>query len=564
MNKGLKNLPISKRLFFTFAVILAVFFVTVLLAVFGLFSTGKNFDSFYNESYAIADKANTLKADIEIVAKYIGYSMMEENVQKTAEYIEAAKDKISELREGTAFMKENLKQPENLNIIEKYDTVMKTIMEDRDMVFELAEQNKNTEAVELYFNKVRPSFVEANEYLIQIRDSASKDAIRNYTTASSQKNIITIVLLILSVLTFVITVLMARYIIKSITRPIMEIELAAKEMATGSLNVSLTYESADEMGSLASSMRVLIKKMKEIIQDIGRILAGLADGDFHITSNCLNHYVKDYVPILQSMRLIRDNLNNTMLEINEATQQVAVGASQMAESAQSLAEGATEQAGAIEELTASVENVASMAENSSDKTKAAYEQIRLSAEKAENSKQEMEEMRVTMERINTTSKKIETIIAEIEDIASQTNLLSLNASIEAARAGEAGRGFAVVADQIGKLASDSAQSAVNTRELIGKSMKEIEVGNSITMNTAGIFEEVIGEMKAFAVMAKDTSEISIAQYENLKQIQVGIEQISNVVQSNSAAAEETSATSEELSAQTENLNAQIGKFKLLQ
>lgn len=157
MNKRLKNLPISKRLFFTFGVILVVFFTTVALAVFGLFSTGKNFDSFYNESYTIADKASTLKADLEIVAKYIGYSMMEEDVEKTAEYIEAAKDTISELREGTTFMKENLKQPENLNLIEKYDTVMKTIMEERDMVFELAGQNKNTEAVELYFNKVRPT-----------------------------------------------------------------------------------------------------------------------------------------------------------------------------------------------------------------------------------------------------------------------------------------------------------------------------------------------------------------------------------------------------------------------
>ena len=71
-----------------------------------------------------------------------------------------------------------------------------------------------------------------------------------------------------------------------------------------------------------------------------------------------------------------------------------------------------------------------------------------------------------MTRINETSKNIENIISEIEDIASQTNLLSLNASIEAARAGEAGRGFAVVADQIRQLAEQSTKSAVDTRELI--------------------------------------------------------------------------------------------------
>ena len=82
-----------------------------------------------------------------------------------------------------------------------------------------------------------------------------------------------------------------------------------------------------------------------------------------------------------------------------------------------------------------------------------------------------------------TSQEIQNIIGSIEEIASQTNLLSLNASIEAARAGEAGKGFAVVADQIGKLAGDSAQAAVNTRDLIEKSLQEIENGNQITEKT---------------------------------------------------------------------------------
>ena len=89
------------------------------------------------------------------------------------------------------------------------------------------------------------------------------------------------------------------------------------------------------------------------------------------------------------------------------------------------------------------------------------------------------------------SKEIGNIITDIEDIASQTNLLSLNASIEAARAGEAGKGFAVVADQIGKLAADSAKSVVNTRDLIDKTLVEIEKGNTITRTTADAFNQII-------------------------------------------------------------------------
>lgn len=174
----------------------------------------------------------------------------------------------------------------------------------------------------------------------------------------------------------------------------------------------------------------------------------------------------------------------------------------------------------------------------------------------------MNELVGAMERITDTSKEIEKIIGAIEDIASQTNLLALNASIEAARAGEAGKGFAVVADQIGKLAADSAQSAVNTRELIGKSLEEIGSGNEIVERTMETIGNVLAGMEGFATAATQAAEGSRTQADMLKQVEAGIEQISTVVQNNSAAAEETSAISEELSAQAENLESMVAQFQL--
>ena len=167
-----------------------------------------------------------------------------------------------------------------------------------------------------------------------------------------------------------------------------------------------------------------------------------------------------------------------------------------------------------------------------------------------------------MQRINETSKQISDIIGEIEDIASQTNLLSLNAAIEAARAGEAGRGFAVVADQIRKLADDSAQSAVHTRELIETSLQEIEKGNQITDKTAEALQKVVEGIEDLANESKKSMEESHAQADAMAQIEQGIEQISTVVQNNSATAEETSATSEELSAQATNMNELTDAFRL--
>ena len=167
-----------------------------------------------------------------------------------------------------------------------------------------------------------------------------------------------------------------------------------------------------------------------------------------------------------------------------------------------------------------------------------------------------------MVRINDTSKEIANIITSIEDIASQTNLLSLNASIEAARAGETGRGFAVVADQIGKLAADSTTSAANTKDLIENAIREIENGNAIMQRTMQSIGTVINGIQTLAESTKEISALSTSQADAMKQLEIAIEQISEVIQNNSAAAQETSATSQELFAQSTTLDESVKQFKL--
>lgn len=562
MKTKLNNMTISKRLRLTFGAILALLVITVAFSVVGLFSIGNNFDKFYDEAYQITNKAEALRRDIQMVAKYIGYSMMEQDTAKTAQYIQSAEAEIQLLREGTAYMKEHFTG--DSSIIEKYDSVMLAVKDDRDMVLQLAGENRNDEAIELYFNEVMPAFMQANGYLEQVGEIASAQADDSYQSASNQKTIITVILLVISVFAFAVTLLLIRIIVRSITAPINELKQMAEDMASGNLHAEIDYTGQDEIGILASSMKDMSKALREIILDIGVTLGELGNGNFQVKSKQLERYVKDYTPIINAMRQIRDNLNTTLHGINEVSNQVASGSEQLTESAQGLAEGATEQAGAVQELTAMVNNVTLIAENTAKSGKEAYLSAMDSTKKAEAGRQEMMALTAAMKGISDTSKEIENIIVAIEDIASQTNLLSLNASIEAARAGEAGRGFAVVADQIGKLASDSAQSAVNTKALIVKALEEIDTGNEITEKTSAAFAEVITDINFLANVAKDSNESSQEQLDSLKQVETGLEQISAVVQSNSAASEETLATSEELSAQAVSLKEQTGKFRLLE
>lgn len=318
----------------------------------------------------------------------------------------------------------------------------------------------------------------------------------------------------------------------------------------------------DEVNDLAVVLKAVAGNLNRIINDIDDEVNALANGNFMITIKDPGLFVGEFEGLKNGIENITDKFRDTLIQIEEASDQVDAGAGQLAESATALAEGATDQAGAVQELTATVTNVTVAAEDTAKQVGDAYKEGLEYRNQAEHGSEEMNNLISAMERISDASKQIENIIAEIEDIASQTNLLSLNASIEAARAGEAGKGFAVVADQIGKLATDSARSAVKTRELIHNALEEVDAGNVMTQRTKESLEEIINGIEFLSNSSKQASDTALAQADTMREIEKGIEQISGVVQNNSASAQETSATSEELAAQATSLKELIGQFIL--
>lgn len=372
---------------------------------------------------------------------------------------------------------------------------------------------------------------------------------------------ITIIMLVIAVAAAAV---LARRIGSAIGNPINKCADRLKLLAEGDLESEIPkVDTRNETMILAESTGVIVKRMKEIIGDAGYLLAEMAEGNFTVTSQIgEDAYVGAFQKLLVSIRKLNKDLKETLEEIREASKQVEAGAGQMADSAQSLAEGAAEQAGSVEELLATVTEVSGHVQENTRATDNAHDRANAVAKEAKVSQDKMRDLTLAMKKIEETSNEISSIIEGIEDIAEQTNLLSLNASIEAARAGEAGRGFAVVADQIGKLAEQSAASAVDTRKLIETSIEEVNAGGGITRDTAEYLDKVMQGLDEILMAVGGVRRASDKQAVAMKEIESGVGQIAQVVENNSAAAEETSATSEELSAQSESLNSLVTRFKL--
>ncbi len=349
----------------------------------------------------------------------------------------------------------------------------------------------------------------------------------------------------------------------SLTKPIMDLNQTAQQLAAGDLDVNLKVTSQDEIGELGESIQKTVARLKEYIvyiDETSEVLAQVADGNLNISLK--NDYVGEFQKIKTALLNISDSMNQVMLGINESSQHVSVGASELASASQILAEGAEQQAASIEQLTATTATVAEQVDNSRKEAEASAKATEQAAAIIEENQEKMKQMMEAMDKIQETSQQVVGIIQTIEDIASQTNLLSLNASIEAARAGEAGKGFAVVADEIGKLALESSEAANTTKELIGISMEEISKGNTIAGSAMESLKESVLAIGNVNKMIKVTAENAAVQAENMNQLRMGIEEIAHGIQDNSAASQETSATSEELASQAEMLNQMVQKFEL--
>lgn len=568
LKKWIGNLKVAAKLkvYRTSVLVMTAFFVLVaLVSTLVIRSNIRHITEVWSPSLEYLQELETMTAKYRIKQ----YQHLVESDAAAMATCEKENDNIeSQIKDATAKLGEiinsNKKAQQGKADYEKATSAWEEYLSTSDEVYKLSRDNKQAEAAKIMIGSAYESYMSFVKQLNTLHDDFQVELDNAKTLANICTIIIFIVIIVTGIAIAVVATVIGKIITDSITEPVQQIDAAVASLRKGELsNIEmLTYESDDEFGDTIRMLKEAMNILSDYVREISQEVKFIAQGDLTRNGDDITPFLGDFSELKDSLVYILKRFNSTLSEISGIAEQVTHNAKEVESASKSLSDGATEQAGVIQELNATIDTVVDLAVDTAKETKNASERVKASANKANEEKEKMNVLLTEMEHITEISKEIGNIITDIEDIASQTNLLALNASIEAARAGEAGKGFAVVADQIGKLAADSAKSAVNTRDLIDKTLVEIQRGNAVTITTAEAFNQIISDMDSFAEMAENTMEKANSQAESLEQIGQGIEQLSGVVQSTAASSEENTAISINLSEGADKMNERVNRFKL--
>lgn len=378
----------------------------------------------------------------------------------------------------------------------------------------------------------------------------------NYQAGFIRKTML-ITLIIIAFIQFAIMFVTNRRVL----RPVIAVRDQMGEISKGNLSANFALKSnTSEIGMLVESIHETKRELKKYIQDIDDKLAKMAEGTMDLTIG--DDYRGEFLPIQNAMRQILDSLNQALSQISITADQVSDESRQMASDAEVLSSGTVRQASAVEELSASIQDIYGQVDRTSKDADTASQHSAEAAKQLQICCQKMEALTNAMNDISEASHQIGGIIKTIEDISFQTNILALNASVEAARAGEAGKGFAIVAGEVQNLANKSSVSAQDIAELIENSMKLVEYGSSLTEETTESISAVVSSAQESSTMIERIAESAISQSHSLQQITQGMEQISEVVQTNASTAQESAKLARDLQNQAEGLKVSVHRFRL--
>ena len=307
----------------------------------------------------------------------------------------------------------------------------------------------------------------------------------------------------------------ARWVTRSITRPINQAMQVARRVADGDLSGHIEVGSSDETGRL-----------------------------------------------MQALKDMNDSLARIVGEVRSGSDAISTASNQIASGNLDLSSRTELQASSLEETASSMEELTSTVKQNADSARQANELAASASEIALKGGAVVSDVVQMMGSINESSKKIADIIGVIDGIAFQTNILALNAAVEAARAGEQGRGFAVVATEVRNLAQRSAAAAKEIKVLIDDSVEKVGTGAKLVDQAGVTMDEVVASVKRVTDIIAEITEASHEQSTGIEQVNQAITQMDTVTQQNAALVEQAAAAAQSMQDQAASLVQVVSVFKL--
>ena len=453
---------------------------------------------------------------------------------------------------------ENVNNPKIQDLIQKILPAHQTVHDTAKKIF--SDDVSYEQQRSIYLNETKPAIanlVSLLDELVAITNTEvniAKDNMENTMMISF------IALIVLTIFALTCYANVMRYTTAHIVNPILEIEQGCKRLQQGELGFEMDINTQDEIGTLADSLNDSIAELNKYVTEIGNVLKQFAAGDF--TAQCEVAFRGDFIKIKEFFDEMQNSLSTAFHKIDESANVVMNVSTQVSENTQNMAQAASTQSSTVTQLSDRIVSVLDMVKLGADNAAQVSVSAALVGNDMQKSTYKMADLVDAMAEMNKSSEEISKIIKTIEDIAFQTNILALNAAVEAARAGTAGKGFAVVADEVRNLASKTAEASHNTNILISRSIETVTKSNTMVQELVEFINQTEQNAQQ-AVSAIDVvSQNAQMQVEELQQLQNGVENISQIVQSSAGATEENASASEELAGMAHDLKTMMGKFRV--
>lgn len=545
-----KNWKVSKKIF-GLIFLAAIFLVAVGCA--GYYSIQKAngyLDETYDKRLIPAQLVGQIRTNMREIDSYILELMLTTNTQKNKEL----QNSVLEKRKQTDELLDNLNQIETdakeKQILTDFQQVLNAYRNARQEVLDLATNNRNIEAYQVYVSKVTPVSEKTKNVLEELTIYNQDLAKKTNEASDKAATQTTWIIILLTIASMALCSGAGVFLSRMITRPLQDIQNLMQKAKDGDLTVYGTYQSKDEIGKLTADFNDMIAQLQAIIKKV-------SDSAVSLSASA-------------------QELSASSEQTSEATQHIAVAIQEVASVAETQVKGMEESASAMEEMAIGINKIAEssaiVSEASNEATKKAENGNRIvqaAMGQMRDIQSSVGESAEVVKRLGLRSDEIGKIVEVITDIAEQTNLLSLNAAIEAARAGEHGRGFSVVADEVRKLAEQSKESAENIAFIIKqiqnetsiavatmeKGTQDVENGVSTVQGAEEAFEHIVQVIENIASEIQEVSASSEQMAAGSEQVSASVTEVENSAKMSRDHAQRVAAASEEQLASVEEVTA---------